>query len=159
MASLFIYDLVYQENCPPPLPGPKCKKCVAGPGIFSFCLPLSYILVNFSTPSKLKAKWWVGGRIQEHLAQRSTAVQVQATGPVCSRLLPVCQHRSMRYPRRTRTSVVNQIVPAASAEVGYVLLMRMQAENMNHNKLLILFAKQIEDYYHIGFRCLIICFK
>ena len=68
----------------------------------------------------------------EYLAQRATAVQVQATGPACSRVLPVCQHSSVRYPLGSPTSAINPTVPAAAVEVDYVLLIRTQPKNMNH---------------------------
>ena len=59
------------------------------------------------------------------MAQRATAVQVQPTGPVCSRALPLCQHRSLRYPLRlgTPTSRIDQPKQCQQAafEVSYGL--------------------------------------
>ena len=55
-----------------------------------------------------QSSWNTWARIHEFLAQRATAVQVQvqATGPVCSHVLPVCQHCSVRYPLGTPTSAI-----------------------------------------------------
>ena len=46
----------------------------------------------------------------DYLAQLATAVQVQATGLVCSRVLPVCRHRSVRYPLDNPASAINQML-------------------------------------------------
>ena len=54
-------------------------------------------------------------------------------GPVCSRILPVCQHRSERHPLGAPTSAINQTLPVATVDVSYVLLIRTQPNNMNHS--------------------------
>ena len=43
-------------------------------------------------------------------------------GPCLFACLPVCQHRSVRYPLGSPTNAINQTVPAAAVEVSYVLL-------------------------------------
>ena len=73
---------------------------------------------------------------QEITNTSPTAVQVQAMGSVCSRVLQVCKHRSVRYLLGSLTRAINQTVPAAAAvEVSYVLLIRTQPKNVNHNAL------------------------
>ena len=56
-----------------------------------------------------------------------------SNNPICSRVLPVGQHRSVRYPLGTPTSAINQTVSAAAVKVSYVLLIRAQPKSMNHN--------------------------
>ena len=50
---------------------------------------------------------------------------------VCSRVLPVCQHRPVRYPLGIPTSAIHQTMPAAAIKVSYIL--RIPPEYMNHN--------------------------
>ena len=39
---------------------------------------------------------------------------------VCSRVLPVSQHRPVQYPLGISTSAINQAMPAAAVKVSYV---------------------------------------
>ena len=87
-----------------------------------------------------------------YLAQRAAAVQLQATA-LSVRVLPVCHHRSVRYPLGTPTSAINQTIPVAAVEACYVL--RTQPQNMNHNADFSL-PQQTADYSHTGYRSLII---
>ena len=61
---------------------------------------------------------------------------------VCS-LVPVCQHRPVRYLLGISTSAINLTMPAAAVKVSYVL--RIPPENMNHNAELSL--EQQTTYY------------
>ena len=61
-----------------------------------------------------------------NMGQPSTpTVQVQATVVLgiymCSRALPLCQHRSVRFPLGTPKSAINHTLPATAAvvEVSY----------------------------------------
>ena len=55
----------------------------------------------------------------------------------------------MRYPLGSPTSAINQTVPAAAVKVLYVLLIRTQPNNVNHNAQLSL-QQQTADYSNIG---------
>ena len=54
-------------------------------------------------------------------------VYMYGYGYICMGL-PVCQHRSLRYPLGTPTSAINETVPAAAVEASCVLLIRTPAE-------------------------------
>ena len=83
--------------------------------------PLPKLFLQYSPPSD-------ESQFTNYLVQRATAVQLQATDPVCSRVLPVCQRRFVRNPLGAR-----QTVPAAAVKVTHVLPIRIQPENMNHS--------------------------
>ena len=71
---------------------------------------------------------------------------------VCSRVLPVCQHRPVRYPLGISTSAINQTMPAAAVKVSYVRTSPKKA--MNHNAEFSL-EQQTTYYSYIGSRFLI----
>ena len=86
---------------------------------------------NASIPSPSKAKVWVGGRNHELYGPASDRCPDVNNSSVCSRVLPVCQHRPVRYPLDIPTSPINQTMPVAAVKVSYVL--RIPPKNMNHN--------------------------
>ena len=57
-----------------------------------------------------------------------------SSSTVCSHVLQVCQHRSVRSPFGNPTSAINQTATAA-VKVTYLLPIRTQPNNMNHNDL------------------------
>ena len=79
-------------------------------------------------------------------------------GPVCLRVQPVCQHRSVLHPFGTPTCAINQTMPATAVEVSYTPLTCTQPNNMSHNASFSL-QHHTENYYHIGSRSLIIFFS
>ena len=60
----------------------------------------------------------------QYLAQRVTAVQVQAMAPSVHVFHQSASTRSVWYPLGTPTSAINQTTPAAAVEVSYVPLIR-----------------------------------
>ena len=64
--------------------------------------------------------------------------RAESNRSVCSRVLPVCQHRSVQYPLGIPTSATNQTISAAEllsnwATQYVLLLIRNQTKNMNPN--------------------------
>ena len=49
----------------------------------------------------------------------------------CSRVVPVCQHRPVRYPLGISTSAITQRMPAAAVKVSYVRT--LLKKTMNHD--------------------------
>ena len=88
---------------------------IAHASAFAACV--TYKTLNARSASDVESNF-TKYRIQNPriFAQRATAVQVHATSPVCSRVLPVCQHRSVRYTLGTPTSAIDQTAPAAAVE-------------------------------------------
>ena len=90
------------------------------------------ILVNVSIPSQPKERGWVGGRRHEVPGPASDrCCPAASNSPVCSRVLPVCQPRSVRHPLGITTIAINQATPVAVVKVSYVK--RTQPKNINHN--------------------------
>ena len=93
---------------------------------------------------------------QERSGPASDRCPAASNSPVCWCVLPVYQHRSVRYPLGTPTSAINQTFPGAAVKVSYVLLIRSQLKNMTHNAYFFL-QQQAIDHYHIGSRSLTMC--
>ena len=51
---------------------------------------------------------------------------VENNSSVCSRVLPACQHRPVRYPLGIPTSAINQTMPAAAIKVSYARMILRQ---------------------------------
>ena len=74
---------------------------------------------------------------------------------VCSRVLPVCQHRPMRHLLGIPTSAINQAMPAAAVETSYVRTppKKTATSGVNHNAEFSL-EQQTTYYSYIGARFL-----
>ena len=77
-----------------------------------------------------------------------------SNSPVCSRVLPVCQHRFVRYPLGISASAINQTMPVAAVKVSYVLSIRTHLNGMN--QIAEFSLGQAEDDSHVGSRSLMI---
>ena len=130
------------------------------PPILCCCRRFSYVYRRFSYVYRRlshRFRWchtavagyrtWVGGREKSRsYGPASDRCPAASNSPVCSRVIPVCQHRSVRSPLGVPTSAINQTMSVAAK---MSCAQRTQPKNIHHSAEFFP-RKQTADYCHIA---------